>query len=839
MLSSLFATLDQHPAVYWFLAGSAVAQLIGWVVAPLRKSAGRRFASWPGAVVIGAVLLAWRWPFLFAATEFNPDESQLIAGAMALARDPVFWRSVDGTTSGPLNYYPLVPIAWLGLPLDFFTGRLAGLAMVFGGCWFLYRLLALETDEMVARLGTVPALVFFATTLDLDFLQYSSEHVSLLLAPLALWLIARHRAAGGRDPGNLCGAAFALGAIPWAKLQSVPISAALLLWIAWLAWQSGGTRMDQVRALVRVTLCGAGFSLLMAAMTAAGGVFEEMIVRYFAKNLLYVDEMAGAGWSLPGLLRRAGEQGQYIALAAVCSLGILLGLLASLRRRFAPPPLFWLALGWLAVSVYAISAPKREFVHYLLFSVFPLALAAALALAGMMRDAATSRRFAVAGTFLLLALALPLVHRATQGAPFMIGALRDHWRRPAFEDGAVLRSLRRPGDELAIWGWSPRTYIEARMPQATRDTHTFWTTQEEAPNDPLRRVYLADLRARRPAFFLDATGDGAFFFHDRRRNSHENFPELAEEIRHHYLPLLDFGYSRLYVREDRWVEAHLTPADARRRAAGARTPEAIDRLDTVKPRENARLEDVAQRYSLVLITPARAMLPIDHESRAVVFEVRFHPRALAEGNSDGAELAFDMVDDTGSHEFARTTVRFTPGERVRRRVILPATPRGTAVHLRSLPGSMGNNAWDWLWLPVVYLERSDFFLPEQFPGFERLPVAANLPAAPLAQNADDTPVALPVLLPAQFDLPLSRLDRHLIFEFSAGTVPHAEVVVQLLASDGSTTEIRRETAARLPKAGDVVRLETTLPAVSCGDRLRVSLSGADGARIDLRGLRLR
>lgn len=837
MLRSLFDALDHHPAVYWFLAWSAMAVFTGWTIAPLWRSARPVVVSWPGAVAVAAVLLAWRWPFLLAATEFNPDESQLIAGAMALARDPVFWRSVDGTTSGPLNYYPLVPIAWLGLPLDFFTGRMAGLAMVFGGCWFFHRTLVLETDEVVARLGLVPVVVFFATTLDLDFLQYSSEHVSLILAPLALWLIARHRAGHGR--WNLGAAAFALGALPWAKLQAAPISAALLLWIAALAWRSGATRAGQIRALAGATLCGAAFSILMVAMTSAGGVFDEMMVRYFSKNLLYVDELASAGWSLPGLLRRAAEQGQYIALSAVCSLAIAVGLIASVRQRFRPPPLFWIALGWGAVSLYAISAPKREFVHYLLFSVFPLGLAAALALAGLLRDATAQRRVAVAGSFLLLALVLPLIHRATQGAPFMIGVLRDHWRRPAFEDGAVLRSLRRPGDELAIWGWSPRTYIEARMPQATRDTHTFWTTQETAPNDPLRRAYLADLRARRPAFFLDATGDAAFFFYDRHRHGHEIFPELAEEIRRHYLPLLDFGYSRLYVREDRWVEARLTPADARRRAAGARTPESIARMDEVKPRENARLEDVANRYSLVLTTPARALVPIDSETRAVVFEARFHPRALAEGKSDGAELALDMVDNTGSHEFARVAVRFAPDERVRRRVILPATPRSEAIHLRALPGPTGNNAWDWIWVPVCYRERSDFFLPEQFPGFERLPVAANLPAAPLGQNADDTPAALPVLLPASFDLPLTRFDRSLQFEFSAGGERRVEVLVELVTAEGEIREITRQSATRLPHAGGVARFEAALPAARCGDRLRVSLTGRDGARVDLLGLRLR
>ena len=70
------------------------------------------------ALLVFAVLLAWRWPFLLSADEYNPDESQLIAGALTLPLDPVPWRGVDGFTSGPLNFYPLLIPHLVGLPLD-------------------------------------------------------------------------------------------------------------------------------------------------------------------------------------------------------------------------------------------------------------------------------------------------------------------------------------------------------------------------------------------------------------------------------------------------------------------------------------------------------------------------------------------------------------------------------------------------------------------------------------------------------------------------------------------------------------------------------------------------
>jgi hypothetical protein len=256
MLLSLFSTLDSHPWIYSAIAWPATLALVVWALAPLIRPETRPCSLWCSALVIGSMLLAWRWPWLLAATEFNPDESQLIAGAMALARDPIFWRSVDGTTSGPLNFYALAPLGWLGLPLDYFTERAIGLLMVAGGCTALYRAVALVHSEVCARLGTLPVIVFFALSLDPDFIHYSSEHVTLLLAPVSLWLIVRTTQGCAGGAWNLRAAAFAAGAIPWAKMQGVPVALVLLLTIAWIAWRSAFDLRRRISALAAVTAAG-------------------------------------------------------------------------------------------------------------------------------------------------------------------------------------------------------------------------------------------------------------------------------------------------------------------------------------------------------------------------------------------------------------------------------------------------------------------------------------------------------------------------------------------------------------------------------------------------------
>ena len=110
MLTKFFEWLDAHPGSFWGVALPATGLFCAYVFRAARRPAGNGLTAALDFLVLFCFLLAWRWPFLLSAEEYNPDESQFIAGAITLAQDPVFFRSVDGTTSGPLNFYALLPI---------------------------------------------------------------------------------------------------------------------------------------------------------------------------------------------------------------------------------------------------------------------------------------------------------------------------------------------------------------------------------------------------------------------------------------------------------------------------------------------------------------------------------------------------------------------------------------------------------------------------------------------------------------------------------------------------------------------------------------------------------
>src|SRR5688572_14703264 len=217
MLKTLFTWLDQHPSAYWGIVAGPTLLLLWWIFSSARRNC---FRSGTGALrsvlkdgaLLFLFLLAWRWPFLLTAHDFNPDESQLIAGAITLTHDPVFWRSVDGTTSGPLNFYALLPLHALGLPLDYFSARLTGLILIWGALLAIQQTLVRSYGRAIGWLGVLPAAGCFATVTHWDLIHYSSEHVSLFLLAFSIWLLA------GREAGDRLrwsSALFIAGLAPW------------------------------------------------------------------------------------------------------------------------------------------------------------------------------------------------------------------------------------------------------------------------------------------------------------------------------------------------------------------------------------------------------------------------------------------------------------------------------------------------------------------------------------------------------------------------------------------------------------------------------------------------
>jgi len=559
---AFFRWFDAHPATYWWVLAIPSAILAWELVAGLRRdpdAAAGKVAGfdWKFAVLVLAVLLAWRWPPLFVHQHLNPDESVFIAGALTAREHGIPWLGFDAATSGPLNVYALMPTHFLGIPQDYFNARVTGLLLVWGALLATYGLLRSVYGTARARFSVVPGIVFFAAATDTDFIHYSSEHVALFLASLGACLLWKHRPTpdrGGKVGLRWLAGGLAVGLLPWAKLQAVPIAAAMVAWAAWLVladaaspWTVRGRRAG---ALAAAAL--APSAIFMLALLATGA-FRDFYYSYILDSLIYVGAGQARATVLGELIRGAYYTWHFPAFLCAPVLTVAAAAVACVGRRRWPSPLFAAGAWFAAATVYAVLAPGRDFAHYLLFLILPLTLWSGAALGDVWESVRGPwMRRALALGFAGLGALLPVGIRATQPLPMIFGQFAEVWRHPRDEVGQALHTLRRPGDSLLVWGWFAHAYVESGLPQATREAQT----DRAIRPSPLRDTYfrprlMSDLRRSRPAFIVDAVGSGAFIYTNRAESAHEIFPELRDYVQANYVLLSDVGYARIYVRTDR------------------------------------------------------------------------------------------------------------------------------------------------------------------------------------------------------------------------------------------------------------------------------------------------
>jgi len=553
--------LDADPLRFWLTAWAAFGATI---VLALRSSGDGPAANPPGGVrpqtwifwaSVGLTLAAFRWPSWFYPAALNPDEAQMIAGAITLQRFPVYWKFVDGTTHGPLCEYLLLVPAWLGAPLNYVTARVlaAGLEVVaLAGVWGALRCFA---PERIARLAILPGLAFWSFASHDDFLHYATELPGIALLSQAGWAIATALAAPrpGRRPalllylGGLC-----LGAVPFAKVQSAPQAAALAAAAAvlWMIVRRPDPAAGR-RGWGWLVLGGATVPGIILALVLVYGLGSQFWYSYIVSNLAYANLGEFPLREMPGRFFHVAAASSAFAWFLAGGIGFALlyarpgaGRPAAARVGIV---VAWILLG---VAYACVIRSGREVPHYLNLMVVPVVTLSGFVLAGAAAEAvpdpAKARaRFAPLLCFALLTLAPQIGNRASASPPFL-GQLS---AAPSAADSAAARFIRaraRPGDTLATWGWEPALYVETGLPQGTREAHTACELTTWSMQEFYLRRYVVDLTRRRPAWFVDVVGPGSFIYENRREFGHERVPEVNAVIEQDYEFLAEIGHQRIY-----------------------------------------------------------------------------------------------------------------------------------------------------------------------------------------------------------------------------------------------------------------------------------------------------
>jgi hypothetical protein len=510
----------------------------------LALMSGRRLASaWVfcGAMLVSLFLV--RLP-MFLPLLRDPDEAQVLSGARRLLHDPVFWRSVDGATNGPLNHYLLLSMRLVGLPLNLATARFANVLTWWGAIVFLYLTARLVLPEWAARLSVLPALLAAMQFRYDEFIQYSSEALPVLLIACAVWLLARCYLAATSKPWTWLSLGLVLASLPFSKLQALPI-AAILGAAALASVYITDPKIGKRKAVLWLVAGGLLVLLSLLAFLAGFGLFHDFYESYVVSNLSYTNQ-AVVHWSPASFFDfvfQYPEVSRYLSwMAAFVGVAVLYGLWQKERR---PSAAVWLAVGLLAASVYAVYRPGRSFQHYLLFLFFPVNLAAILGLASILRR--SGRSVACGAVFSALTLAIPAFLGAT-GTGNSMGPFTGAPKKIVSSASRRLNELAEPGAPMVVWGWEPALYLLTDTVPGVRDLQTGKEIEVGPQREYYRRRFLHDLTAEPPQVFADAVGPGRFGYQDRATEGYESMPELREYIDAHYDLTDDLQNIRLFAR---------------------------------------------------------------------------------------------------------------------------------------------------------------------------------------------------------------------------------------------------------------------------------------------------
>ncbi len=568
-LTSFLYWLDALPARYWAgvwgtLTLVCLSAILAWVTP-------RTTQRWNHPVIFAALLfvalLAFRWPLIFDNRQFvNPDESQIIAGAIVLRSSPVFWLSVDGTTHGPLVQWPLAALGALGIRLDFTNARLFAAVLMWLALVFTWRTLAPRFGDGLSRILVLPVAVLIITVQYWDFIQYSTEQVPIFLLAAAIWLLFRCIAPPRpARASQLAIAGFLLGAVPFAKLQAAPIGlfvggAGILLILTERALESAELR--------KMLLSFMGGALIFPAFIFLHLTFHqlwpEFWISYFEQNVHYKNhfpmEWSQAVPRFRSMASLAEQFSEYFYPLAWITLGAFAARLALRDRSHVRFSCF--SIGLLGVSFYAVLAPNRQFLHYLQFAFFPLILAAGCAVGPLLQNThsrgprLTGFRVQLITSLLAAVFVLGSTYQSFRWVEGMAMPREGKFveRRGKLARGPLagfMRYFTQPGEPIAMWGWEPNHFVEADRPHATREAHSALEIFESPYRDYFRHRYLEDIRRSDPPLFVDVVGTGSFYFTDRERYAHETFPQLARHIATRYRLVAEIAHARVYLRNDR------------------------------------------------------------------------------------------------------------------------------------------------------------------------------------------------------------------------------------------------------------------------------------------------
>ena len=368
----LLLWLDAETVRYWtvawltFFASTGLAWFSGTT-----EHAKRTFPWF--ILMVPLTLAAFRWPSWFYPLDLNPDEAQIVAGALTLERFPIMWKHLDTTTHGPLCELALVAVSWAGAPFNYVTARIMAVLLQAVTLLAIWRTIRVFADEQLARLAILPGLAFWSFVSWDDFIHYSSELPGLCLLALGTWSatrgfaadLGRHKRQAAFFIAGLC-----LGAVPLGKLQSAPQALATAALVGGLCWFF--IKADRVKLIWLLSIGLGTPGLVVVAYVLLYGQTTQFWFTYVQSAIDFLDMAPNRLSAMPGRFLRFSAISPAFAWFFWGNLGFALLYFRGNNHRGPLRVAILAAWGLVTVAFFCVLRPARETAHYLHLLIAPL-----------------------------------------------------------------------------------------------------------------------------------------------------------------------------------------------------------------------------------------------------------------------------------------------------------------------------------------------------------------------------------------------------------------------------------------------------------------------------------
>jgi hypothetical protein len=506
----------------------------------------------------------------------NSDEAYFLASAIKLLKEPIFWRDVNTTTSGPLNIYPLLIPAIFGLKLEYAAGRLVGLFAVCVSLCCLYLSLTALYRKQVVRPTLLFPVVTFALFTATEFIHYTSEHISVMLITVILMMITRMFKTN--DDKKISHQLFVIGLVigmtPYAKLQCLPISFCLFCIAApiqFLKVFQNKLRLQRIGFLVVGSL---SFSILVAFLLICFSTWGVFWHSYILQNVFFSGIKSSIGEKIQafiGFVRAYCPLELYPLIkmtlyAGMLGIPILLASYVNIsknndnnRRKQGGALIFvFYSVMLVLCATISVAQPQRPFAHYILFlipSIIFLLGVITGELDAISKENRGIYRFSLTVKFLLLMLGCiyttkHMINIASSGNPYL--QKRNIYVKNYFDPvSRAILTYASPGDSMAIWGWSPWLFVETGLLHAGLDNIPLWAFRPNPQHDYYVHQFVDGMRESRARLFLDVMvpGNLGYEWLGTKGIRYEDIPELRDYVQREFTMVQEINGVKIYTRK--------------------------------------------------------------------------------------------------------------------------------------------------------------------------------------------------------------------------------------------------------------------------------------------------